>query len=340
MVAPHAKDRLILIVGERGPDLKVIKGFLKEDGYRIESAFNGQDVVDMVNDNRPDLIILDDHIPGSDASSLCDWLKSHPSFMKIPVLMLLSFAGPGDKLTCIEAGADEFLFKPVDQRELLAGVTRLESLQTLNEQVISVESVIRSLGIAIESKDHFTRGHSIRVAEYGVQLAKTVGVPGAEVEIIYRAAMLHDIGKIAVEESVLHKPEKLNSKEYEQVKQHPSIAVKILEPLRLPDEILEIVEHHHEWWNGHGYPDGLTRNNIPLGARIISIVDAFDAMTSERPYRAKMSIPMALNRLEDGANKQWDSDLVRTFLSLEQALLGRKQAENRIVNLWSDYKPR
>ncbi len=340
MAISHSKDRLILIVGERGSDINSVKTFLKDDGYRIASAFNGQDVVDLVNDDRPDLIILDDHIPGADPSNLCEWLKGHPSLMKIPVVMLLSFAGLADKLTCIEAGSDEVLVKPVDKRELLASVNRSMKLQSIHEQLISVENVIQSLGIAIESKDHFTRGHSIRVAEYGIQLAKTVGVPEADVQIIYRAAMLHDIGQIAIEESVLHKPDKLQPHEFEQVKQHPEIAVKILEPLHLPNEILEIIKHHHEWWNGHGYPDGLARQNIPLGARIISIADAFDAMTSERPYRAKMSIPMALNRLEDGANRQWDPDLVRTFLGLERAMLDRKPVEIKAADLWSDYKLR
>ncbi len=340
MAKSQARNRLILVVGERGSDINSVKTFLKEDGYRIASAFNGQDVVDLVNDDRPDLIVLDDRIPGADPANLCEWLKGHPSLMKIPVVMLLSFAGLADKLTCIEAGADEVLVKPVDKRELLASINRSMKLQTINEQLISVENVIQSLGIAIESKDHFTRGHSIRVAEYGIQLAKTVGVPEADVRIIYRAAMLHDIGQIAIEESVLHKPERLKPDEFEQVKQHPEIAVKILEPLHLPNEILEIIKHHHEWWNGHGYPDGLARQNIPLGARIISIADAFDAMTSERPYRAKMSIPMALNRLEDGANRQWDPDLVRTFLGLERAMLDHKPVEIKAADLWSDYRLR
>jgi putative two-component system response regulator len=340
MVAPQAKEGLILLVGERNSDLKTIKNFLKEDGYRLESAFNGQDVVELVNDNRPDLVILDDHIPGSEASSLCEWLKGHPSFMKIPVVMLVSFAGLTDKLTCIEAGADEVLVKPVDNRELMASVTRSMKLQAFQEQLVSVENVIQSLGIAIEAKDHYTRGHSIRVAEYGVQLGKSIGMPQADVQIIYRAAMLHDIGQIAIEETVLHKPGKLKPQEFAQVKEHPSIAIKILEPLRLPGEILGIIEHHHEWWNGHGYPDGLSRNSIPLGARIVAIADAFDAMTSERPYRAKMTIPMALNRLEDGINKQWDPDLVRTFLGFERALHEKLPTEIRTANLWSDYKLR
>ena len=207
-----------------------------------------------------------------------------------------------------------------------------------NNSVIAVEDVIRSLNIAIEQKDHYTAGHSIRVAEYSTELAKKVGVPEDEIRLIYRAAMLHDIGQIAIEESVLHKPGKLDERELLEMQKHPVIAVKILEPLNFPAELTGIILHHHEWWNGHGYPEGLARTHIPLGARILSVADAFDAMTSERPHRAKMGIPMALNRLEDGANRQWDPDLVGAWLQLERAILEKKPAEFKPVYLWDRFK--
>lgn len=334
------RGKLVLIAGEHGKDLKAINTYLKEDGYRTVTASNGQDVVDLVNDDRPDLIIINDIVPGADPVELCIWLKGHPAFSRIPVTMLVSFDGLADKLACIEAGADEVLIKPVDKREIISSATRSMKLHTLHERLISVENVIQSLGIAIESKDPFTRGHSIRVADYSIQLAKAIGISEDDIKIIYRAAMLHDIGQIAIEEKVLHKPGKLTPDEFEHVKQHPVIAVKILEPLHLPNELLEIIRHHHEWWNGHGYPDRLARAAIPMGARIISIVDAFDAMTSDRPYRVKMSTPMALNRLEDGANRQWDPDLTQAFLGFERALLDGTPAEIRIADLWSDYKLR
>lgn len=334
------REKLILIASERGRDLNNAKAFLKSEGSRLVIAVSGQDVVDLINDDRPDLIILDDTVSGSDPVSICEWLKGHPSFMSIPVIMLVPVAGLSDKLSCIEAGADEVLVKPVDRRELLGSVQRSLRLQTITEQLVSVENVIQSLGIAIESKDHFTRGHSIRVADYGVQLAKLIGLPEVDVQILYRAAMLHDIGQIAIEESVLHKPGRLTQKEFDQVKEHPAIAVKVLEPLHLPDELLEIIRHHHEWWNGHGYPDGLARNNIPLGARIIAVVDAFDAMTSERPYRSQMGISMALNKLEDGAKRQWDPDLVKAFAGIEQSVLEKQQSIFVMTDLWEDYKLR
>lgn len=200
---------------------------------------------------------------------------------------------------------------------------------------ISVENVIQSLNIAIEEKDHYTRGHSVRVAEYAVQLAKAVGIAEDEIKIIYRACMLHDIGQIALEENVLHKPGALSEEELAAMRQHPEIAVKILEPLHFPAELLGIILHHHEWWNGHGYPYGLSRGKIPIGARILAIADSFDAMVSERPYRAKMSMQMALNRLEDGANRQWDPDLVKAFLGMERAILEQEPAKYKSAILWA-----
>jgi putative nucleotidyltransferase with HDIG domain len=212
----------------------------------------------------------------------------------------------------------------------------MESQQNSNS--VAVEDVIRSLNIAIEQKDHYTRGHSIRVAHYAVELAKKIEVPEQDIEYIYRAAMLHDIGQIAIEESVLHKPGKLDDGELAQMQKHPEIAVKILEPMNFPSEMIDIIRHHHEWWNGHGYPLGLARTHIPLGARILAVADAFDAMTSERPHRAKMGIPMALNRLEDGANRQWDPDLVSAWLKLERAILEKEPAEFKPVYLWDHFK--
>jgi putative two-component system response regulator len=203
---------------------------------------------------------------------------------------------------------------------------------------ISVENVIQSLNIAIEEKDHYTRGHSLRVAENAVRLATAVGLDEAEIKIINRACLLHDIGQIALEEHVLHKPGALSDEEMAAMRQHPEIAVKILEPLHFPAELLDIILHHHEWWNGHGYPLGLSRNNIPVGARILAIADSFDAMVSERPYRAKMSIQMALNRLEDGANRQWDPDLIKAFLGIEREMLEKEPAKFTHAHLWQQDK--
>lgn len=202
------------------------------------------------------------------------------------------------------------------------------------EYQISVESVIQSLSIAIEEKDHYTRGHSIRVAELSVKLAKLAGISDEDAQIIFRAAMLHDIGQIAIEESIIHKPGALTEAELAEMRQHPETAVKILEPLHFSQEFLDIIRHHHEWWNGHGYPSGLSRKGIPIGARVIAIADSFDAMASERPYRAKMSTKMALNRLEDGANRQWDPDLVKLFIELENEELEKEPTEYKTALLW------
>ncbi|MFH1736446.1 MAG: HD-GYP domain-containing protein [Actinomycetota bacterium] len=206
-----------------------------------------------------------------------------------------------------------------------------------NKEQLSIEDVIQSLCIAIESKDHFTQGHSIRVADYCVEMAKTISLDDDYKETLYRAAMLHDIGQIAIEEKIMHKPGKLTQAELLIIQKHPLTAVKILEPLHLPEELLQIIIHHHEWWNGRGYPDGLSMTSISLGARVLAVADAFDAMTSQRPYRAKMPIPKALDHLEDGAGHQWDPDLVRVFLNFERAVLKKQSNSVGMVRMWRRY---
>lgn len=206
-----------------------------------------------------------------------------------------------------------------------------------NKQQLSIEDVIQSLCIAIESKDHYTQGHSIRVADYCIEIAEAVSLDEDYKETLFRAAMLHDIGQIAIEEKIMHKPGKLTKAELLTIQKHPGVALKILEPLNLPKELLEIILHHHEWWNGRGYPNGLAVTSIPLGARILAVTDAFDAMTSQRPYRARMPIPKALDHLEDGAGHQWDPDLVRVFLNLEHAVLKKQSNSGGMVSMWRRY---
>lgn len=327
-------DKNILLVGRDNAELAELKAYLESGACRIETAETAKQAMTTVNEVNPDLVVINDVLAGGTAIEVCEAIKAHPVLSATPVVMIVPFGDAEDKLGCLEAGADEVLIKPVERRELLACVVRAVKTRTFTNHQISVENVIQSLNIAIEEKDHYTRGHSVRVAEYAVQLAKSVGVPEAEIKVIYRACMLHDIGQIALEESILHKPGALSEQELAAMRQHPDIAVKILEPLHFPRELLEIIRHHHEWWNGHGYPDGLSRNKIPVGARILAITDSFDAMVSERPYRAKMSLQMALNRLEDGANRQWDPDLVKAFLGIEQAVLEKEPAKYKHARLW------
>lgn len=187
-----------------------------------------------------------------------------------------------------------------------------ESMKALDDS----QSIIYALAVAVEAKDLYTRGHSERVADYSVKLAAAMGLPSYQFETIRGAALLHDIGKIGISGSILRKPGSLTALEFQQIKKHPTIGERICASLKFAHDILPIIKHHHERYDGKGYPDGLRGEKIPITARIVAIADAFDAMTSDRPYRAGLNPVEAIEILHNGAGKQWDPQLVPVFVKL------------------------
>ncbi|NOZ05832.1 MAG: response regulator [Chloroflexi bacterium] len=182
---------------------------------------------------------------------------------------------------------------------------------------------IQSIAMAIQAKDPYTHGHSDKVADYTLSLSQTLGLGPEEIENLYTAALLHDIGKIGVREEVLHKPGPLTPEEYEHVKTHPLVAEQILRPISELGDIVDCIKHEHENWDGSGYPSGLRGEEIPRGARIIAVVDAFHAMTSDRPYRKAMSVEQALDILRNGAGRQWDPRVVAAWLEIVDEVVGQ-----------------
>ena len=202
-----------------------------------------------------------------------------------------------------------------------------EVIETIKKQVSDLEQnkntysadildSVQSLALALDAKDSYTEGHSKRVSEYAFMLAKSLGLDYQEMEWIRLAALMHDIGKIGIPESILCKPGKLTKEEYEVMKKHPVIGAKILKPIGPLEKVANLVLYHHEYWDGSGYPHGISKAEIPLGARIVCIVDAYQAMTSNRPYRSSLSFDEAVSRLKSGKEKQWDPDLVEMFIKL------------------------
>ena len=219
------------------------------------------------------------------------------------------------------------------QKLLILNKDLEESLQALDDS----QGLIYALAVAVEAKDPYTRGHSERVAEYSTKLAGAIGLPLQQLELIQGAALLHDIGKIGVSGNILRKPGALTAIEFQQVKKHPAIGERICTSLKFAREMLPIIRHHHEHHNGMGYPDGLKGEKIPLMARIVAVADAFDAMTSDRPYRSGMSTEEALKIMEDGAGSQWDFGLVAVFIRLIRKELRNKRGqfvdeEEHIIN--------
>lgn len=310
-------NKKILIVDDKPQDVRIIKDLLESTGYNVVPAYSGSQALKLIAKDKLDLAILGVGISDIDGWTLCRRIKNEDTTSLLPVIMVTSLSRVSDKIHSIEAGADDFLTKPINKYELLARVQSLLHLKSLTDQLVSARQVIDSLATAIEEKDPYTSGHSLRVGEYSVQLAKAIGLSVEDQEMLRKAAVLHDLGMIGIERQIIHKPGALTKDEFAEIKQHPVKSLEILEPLNLPEPLLKTIKHHHEWWNGHGYPDGLAGAQIPLGARILTIADAFDAMTSQRPFRAAMGVTKALNRLEDGMNRQWDSQLVAEFIKIQ-----------------------
>jgi putative nucleotidyltransferase with HDIG domain len=189
-----------------------------------------------------------------------------------------------------------------------------ERLKQKNEEVLKSQDVIRTLAQALEARDHYTQGHSSRVSDVAVALARELGLSREEQEVLLHGCLLHDIGKINVPDAILRKPAALTEEEFGQMKKHPSIGESICRPLVFARPFLDIIRHHHERWDGRGYPDGLAGEEISLHARIAAIADAWDAMTTDRPYRSALPHQVAFSRLEEGAGTQWDPELIRQFL--------------------------
>jgi putative nucleotidyltransferase with HDIG domain len=175
---------------------------------------------------------------------------------------------------------------------------------------------VQSLALALDAKDSYTEGHSKRVSEYAFMLARYLGLDSVEIEWIRLAASMHDIGKIGIPEGILCKPGKLTKEEYEVMKKHPVIGARILKPIKPLEKVTNLVLYHHEYWDGSGYPNGLSKTEIPIGSRIVSIVDAYQAMTSSRPYRTALPQEEAISRLKAGKEKQWDPDLTEAFIKI------------------------
>lgn len=312
----------ILIVDDDPLILDVLVRLLKREGYETITARDGLEALQTVANTLPDLILLDVQLPKLDGFSVCQCLKNDERTALIPVTMLTGMEEREHRRRGMEVGADDFLTKPLEHSLLQARIRSQLRLKRLTDQLERTESVIFMLALTVETKDAYTEGHLWRLASYGEQLAIAAGLSLEQSRAVRYGGILHDIGKIGVDDAILRKPGSLTPEEYAQIKQHPEFGARIVAPMRFAREVQPIILAHHEQWNGRGYPYGLRGEEIPVGARIIAIVDAYDAMTTDRPYRQAVSKAEALQRLCQGAGKQWDSELIAVFLDLiEQDLL-------------------
>lgn len=323
---PEQEPATVLVVDDDQSVRDLVASLLQVEGYRVIEAVNGELALAQIHVTSPDLVLLDVMMPGQpDGVQLCQQLKSSEATMLIPVVMLTALDTLSDRIQGIEAGADDFLTKPFNRLELLARVRSLLRLKRLTDRLERAESVIFALAEAVEAKDPYTEGHLERLASYAELLARQLGLPLQGQQDVRGGAILHDVGKIGVPEAILRKPASLSKEEYRIVQNHPLMGHRILAPLRLASRVLPAVRGHHEHFDGRGYPDGLTGEDIPLEGRIVAVADAYDAMTSDRPYRRALCQEEAIRRLRADSGRQFDPQVAQCFVEL---LLGGVLAEH------------
>ena len=314
----------ILVVDDSALDREVLKDELMAVGYQVTTAQDGEEALSVVAAGAPDLLLLDVIMPNLSGYEVCRRLKSDGRTILIPVVMITSLQATEERIKGIEAGADDFLSKPFNRQELLTRVRSLLKLKRHTDELENAETVLFTLALSVEAKDPYTTGHCDRLARYSVALGRRLGLSQEYLKALHRGGILHDVGKIGIPDSILLKPSQLTVEERAVIQEHPAIGERICAPLKSLRLVLPIIRHHHERFDGTGYPDRLAGEAIPLMARILQVVDLFDAFTTQRPYKLafKLDRSVALMR-EETAKGWWDARLVETFIALvEEERLG------------------
>lgn len=310
----------ILIVDDQAVDRSLFEELLQAEGYATALAEDGQMALDSFSRIRPDLVLVDAMMPNLNGYEVCKRLKHDPKTRLTPIVMITSMSDTKDRIRSLKAGADDILAKPVDRAELLVRVRSLLNQKAYTDELDRAESVLCALAMSIEGKDPYTEGHCERLSYYSATLGKRMGLPEEQLVALHRAGIVHDIGKVAVPDAVLLKPGRLTPQEMDIIRQHPVVGERICAPLKSFRAVLPIIRHHHEKLDGTGYPDGLKGDAIPLGARILTIVDVFDALTTERPYKGALVGEEALRVMQDEVNRGWwDAEIFRAFCEIAPA---------------------
>jgi putative two-component system response regulator len=300
----------VLVVDDGAANRELIEACLAEVDCTIRMAEDGPAALRMIASASPDLILLDVQMPGMDGYEVCRRVKANSANRLIPVVMITALDRTDDRVKALDAGADDFMSKPVERAELVARVRSALRLKSVYDSLDSAEQVIFALAAAVEAKDPFTGRHTHRVAESARHLGTMLGLPESDLDALSRGGVIHDIGKIGVPDAILLKPASLDCNELVRMRAHPIIGERIVRPLRSGASLLPIIRHHHERYDGDGYPDGLRALEIPQLARILAVCDAFDALVNDRPYRSRRTVDDALAILAEGAGTQWDPEVV------------------------------
>jgi len=340
-----AKKPMILAIDDEAMNLRVLEAILEPLGYDVISFKNSEEGIKAAIEHSPDLILLDVMMPVMNGFEAAEILKNHEKTKIIPIVMVTALQDVRDRVRALEAGADDFLSKPVDKTELRARVQSLLKVKKYNDHMINYQKnleievgkrteqlnhalemvklgsldTIYRLSRAAVYKDEGTGAHIQRMAHYAAAIARKLGLDEVSVETILYATPMHDIGKIGIPDHILLKPGKLTPEEWDVMKQHTTIGSKILEGSDAGFiKMGEIIAHtHHERWDGNGYPRGLAGEAIPLVGRIAMVADVFDALISKRPYKDKFDLEKSYNIIKNDSGSFFDPQIVEAFLSIK-----------------------
>ncbi len=318
---------MVLIVDDEYIGRETLQSVLEGEGYDLEMAENGLQAIEKAKELLPDVILLDVMMPGMTGFEVCRHIRNDPQIAEIPIIILTALDDRESLLNALKAGADDFISKPFDRYELrarLLGITQLNRYQKLiqeraklreaNAQLLSAyEATIEGWSHAMDLRDRETEGHSQRVTQLTVKMSQALGLGNDDIMHIRRGALLHDMGKIGIPDAILHKPGPLTDDEWVLMRKHPQFAFDMLYPIEYLRPALEIPFNHHEKWDGTGYPRGLKGEEIPMAARMFAVVDVWDALTSDRPYRPAWSEEQALTYIREQSGKHFDPNAVDLF---------------------------
>ncbi len=337
------KDKKVLVVDDEAGNRKLLNTIVSNEGYGCLCVADASSALRLVEEFAPDLMLVDVMMPGMDGFELTRSIKAASSTCNIPVILVTALSDRDSRIKGLEAGAEEFVNKPVDELELSIRMRNLLRLKEYHDLLASHNErletevrartdelretqleVVRSLGRAAEYRDNETGLHIVRMSKFSQLMARACGLGEARAELILHASPMHDIGKVGISDSILLKPGKLTYKEWETMKTHASIGHRILSSEKsseLMDMAKLIALCHHEKWDGSGYPNGLKGEAIPIEARIVALADVFDALTSVRPYKKAWSVEEAMAEINQQRNKHFESGLVDTFIEVLEGIV-------------------
>ena len=307
----------LLIVEDHDILREGLQLLLETEGYHVAAAMHGLDALRQMEIVTPDLILSDISMPEMDGYAFYEAVRARPEWVAIPFIFLTARGEREDVFASRKLGVEDYLVKPIQRHELISTIrSRLERSQQLMLVQLqqAYEASLIMLANAIELRDKYTRGHVDRVMEITVLIAEQLGLKSMQISSFRYGAILHDIGKIYIREGVLRKTGPLNQQEWAEMKRHPEIGANLLRNIPYLSEAIPLIHHHHERWDGQGYPDGLAGEEIPLGARIVAVADTYDAMTTERVYRRACTPEQAIEEIRNGVGTRYDPKVVEAFL--------------------------